>query len=115
MRWLLRRALLPLTVILGAESAYLFATGSPGATAFLLIALGTMAALAIWRPMESGFPGALLALQNLVVYGLPIVIGHEVSPNTREITLVRPDSRSWFSVPAGAGVAFEHDGVPSRP
>ena len=78
-RWMVQRALIPTAVILAAETAYLFFTGSRGATAFALIAVGTLLALGLWRPKGIGLPLVpLLALQNLVVYGLPIVIGHEV-------------------------------------
>ncbi len=78
-RWLVQRALLPAIVVLAAESGYLLYTGSPGAAAFALIALGTLVALGLWRPRGIGLPLVpLLAVQNLVVYGLPIVIGHEV-------------------------------------
>lgn len=78
-RWLVRRTLLPATVILAGETAYLFFTGGRGASAFGLIALGTIIVLALWRPRGIGLPIVpLIAVQNLVVYGLPIVIGHEV-------------------------------------
>lgn len=78
-RWLVQRILLPAAVILAAETAYLFFTGSRGAPAFGLIALGTLVVLALWRAKGIGLPVVpLIAVQNLVVYGLPIVIGHEV-------------------------------------
>ncbi len=78
-RWMVKRALIPVAVILAAETALLFFTGSPGATAFALIAVGTLVVLGLWRAKGIGLPLVpLLALQNLVVYGLPIVIGHEV-------------------------------------
>ena len=81
-RWLIRRALLPASVVLGGESAYLFFTGSRGATAFALIALGTVIVLGLWRAKGIGLPIVpLIAIQNLIVYGLPIVIGHEVLSN----------------------------------
>jgi hypothetical protein len=78
-RWGLQRVFLLATVALAGETAFLFATGSAGATAFALIALGTLLVLAVWRPSGIGLPIVpLIAVQHLVVYGLPIVIGHEV-------------------------------------
>ncbi len=78
-RWLIRRAMFPATLILVAETAFLFFTNSPGATAFGFIAAGTLLALAIWSPKGIGLPIVpLIAVQSLIVYGLPIVIGHEV-------------------------------------
>ncbi len=78
-RWLLRRAFWPAALIMAGESAFLFFTGSPGAPAFGLIALGTLIVLGLWRTGGIGLPIVpLIAIQNLVVYGLPIVIGHEV-------------------------------------
>ena len=84
-RWLVQRALLPIAVILTGESAFLFFTGSRGASAFAMIALGTVTVLGLWRPKGIGLPIVpLIAIQNLVVYGLPIVIGHEVLSNYPE-------------------------------
>lgn len=81
-RWLVQRILLPTTVVLAGETAFLFSKGSPGAPAFGLIALGTLIVLAAWRAPGIGLPLVpLIAVQNLVVYGLPIVIGHEVLAN----------------------------------
>lgn len=78
-RWLLQRAGVPIALILLAETAFLYFTNSPGAIAFALIAMGTLLVLALWRPRGIGLPIVpLIAVQNLVVYGLPIVIGHEV-------------------------------------
>ena len=78
-RRLVQRFLLPVAVVLATETGLLFATGSRGATAFALIALGTVIVLAAWRAKGIGLPVVpLIAIQNLVVYGLPIVIGHEV-------------------------------------
>ena len=78
-RRLLRRALLPLGVLLTIETCLLFAMGSPGALAFGLIAFGTLIILGVWQTRAIGLPIVpLIALQHLVVYGLPIVVGHEV-------------------------------------
>lgn len=78
-RWLLQQAMIPLAILLVGETGILFAIGSPGATAFALISIGTLMILGVWRPQGIGLPIVpLVALQNLIVYGLPIVIGHEV-------------------------------------
>jgi hypothetical protein len=78
-RWLVRRTVLPAAVILAGETAFLFATGSHGAAAFAMIALGTFVVVGLWHGRGIGLPVVpLIAIQHLVVYGLPIVIGHEV-------------------------------------
>ena len=79
-RWLVQRSLLPLAVVLAAESVFLLATGSRGATAFALIALGTVIVLGAWRGKGIGLPVVpLIAIQNLIVYGLPISTSISVS------------------------------------
>ena len=78
-RWLVQRIFLPTVVVLAAETAFLFLTGSPGAPAFGFIALGTLIVLGLWRGAGIGLPLVpLIAVQNLIVYALPIVIGHEI-------------------------------------
>ncbi len=78
-RWLLRRALLPLLILFVGETGILFIGDSRGAMAFGLISTGTLAILVIWQTSGLGLPLLpLIALQNLLVYGLPIAINHEV-------------------------------------
>jgi len=77
--WLIRRALLPAAIVLIAEVAILFITGNPGAVAFAMIAGGAYFICAVWQTDAIGLPiMPLIAVQYLVVYGLPIVIDHEV-------------------------------------
>src|ERR1035437_4222708 len=84
-QWLLRRSLVPAIAVLAGETGLLFFTGSRGATAFAMIALGTILVLALWRARGIGLTVVpLIAIQNLIVYGLPIVIGHEVLSNYPE-------------------------------
>jgi len=84
-RWMIQRALVPAAIVLAAETGYLFFTGSRGTTAFALVAAGTLLVLGLWRGKGIGLPVVpLLAVQNLVVYGLPIVIGHKVLANYPE-------------------------------
>jgi hypothetical protein len=78
-RWVLDKTLWPFMVILAGIAAFLGFTQRPGALAFGLIALGTVLVLAVWRKTGIGLPIIpVLALQHLVAYGLPIVIGHKV-------------------------------------
>ena len=89
-RWLVRRALPPAFAILIAEVALLYFTGSRGAGAFAMIALGTLVVLGVWRAKGIGLPIVpLLAIQGLVVYGLPIVIGHKVLASYPEAYVTR--------------------------
>jgi hypothetical protein len=71
---ILRRFRLAATIVLGGETAYLFWTQQPGARAFGLIAAGSGLVLYVWSRRAAGLPVVpLLAVQNLLVYGLPIV------------------------------------------
>ncbi len=89
-RWFVHRSLAPLAVVLAAEMAILIATGSPGAACFSLLSVATCLILAVWRPVGRGLPILpLLAFQNLIVYGLPIVIGHEVITSYPESFVTR--------------------------
>ncbi len=73
-----RRLMLPACVAMVLEVAYLIYAGLPGANAFALIALGTCGALAIWNSRSIGLPlMPMMAIQSLVVYGVPIVAAHE--------------------------------------
>ncbi|MEO6876121.1 MAG: hypothetical protein ABI222_14985 [Opitutaceae bacterium] len=75
----LQRMFLPLAIVLLVISGGLLATHNPGTMAFVQIAIGTIVLLALWRANGIGLPLIpLIALQNLIIYGLPIVIGHEV-------------------------------------
>jgi hypothetical protein len=73
-----KRLMLPSIVAIIIEVAYLSYAGLPGASAFALIAGGTCAALAIWNSRSIGLPlMPMMAIQSLVVYGIPIVAAHE--------------------------------------
>jgi hypothetical protein len=74
----IRRLLMPLCVGVILEVAYLYYSGTPGEKAFALIGGGTCAALAIWTSRGLGLPlMPMMAVQSLVVYGIPIVAAHE--------------------------------------
>ena len=74
-----RRTTLPVAILLLLATAALYLGHRPGATAFAELAVGTFVILLTWRARGIGLPVLpLLALQNLLVYGLPIVSGHEV-------------------------------------
>jgi hypothetical protein len=78
-RNVIKKARLPLAVILAAESLYLFATGRPGAEAFVLIGIGSLVALSIWTTGAVGLPLLpVMVLQGLIIYGVPIAAGHEI-------------------------------------
>lgn len=79
MRGLLKRSFLALIVVNTVIYGYLALKGSPAATAFLLISASSIAVLVVWTSRGEGLPIVpLLALQNLFIYGLPIVIGGAV-------------------------------------
>jgi hypothetical protein len=73
------RLFMPLAVALVVESAYLSFSGRVGATAFALMALGCLISLGFWRSGGIGLPLLpLMAFQSLIIYGVPIVVGHEI-------------------------------------
>lgn len=76
-REVLHRLIWPLLVLASLEALFLASTGRPGAGAFALIATSSIAVLAVWSGNGAGLPIIpLLAVQNLVVYGLPIIVGN---------------------------------------
>lgn len=65
--------------MLGGAVVTLFYNSNPGTIAFALLALGTVAALGIWQSHGIGLPILpLLVIQNLFIYGIPILTHHEV-------------------------------------
>ena len=75
----LKMILLPLGVLMAVGTAYLAASNGAGATAFGMIALGSWCALLLWSRLGRGLPLLpVLVAQSLTIYGLPIVLGHEV-------------------------------------
>src|ERR1051326_2785755 len=78
----LRRLFVPLVILLGIESAVLALTQNPGAIAFVLISVGTIAAILLWMQSGIGLPIVpMLSVQHLVAYGMPIAVGHEIVRN----------------------------------
>lgn len=74
----LGKLMLPIIIVVGLETLYLKLTDSAGAEAFALIGGSTCAAVAVWRTRAVGLPLLpLMAFQALMVYGIPIVAGHE--------------------------------------
>lgn len=74
----LKRLIWPLTTLCGIGAAIFSLYGNPAATGFVLIAGSSLIALAVWANSGEGLPLIpLFAVQNLVVYGLPIVVGNE--------------------------------------
>lgn len=73
------RVLLPLAAALVAEWLFLFFTDRPGATAFLLMGVGTCIALKVWAANGLGLPLLpLMVIQSIIIYGVPIAVGHEI-------------------------------------
>ncbi len=78
-RRVLKRTILPLNVILATGSLTLFIMGSPGALAFAMMCVGTSVALSVWATGGTGLPLLpMMVIQNLLIYGVPIAVGHEV-------------------------------------
>jgi hypothetical protein len=75
---MLRRYMPIIVVGLGLETALLIYQGSPAAMAFALIAIGTAVAFGVWAHHGRGVPILpMMVMQALLIYGLPIVSGHE--------------------------------------
>ncbi len=72
------RLMLPAGVVIILAAMYLALTDQPGIKALLLIAGGAFAALAIWNSRAMGLPlMPMMAIQSLIIYGMPIVAAHE--------------------------------------
>jgi hypothetical protein len=79
-RLLLQRWLWLLAAALVLETAVLAFAGASGAMAFGLMSAGSLVLLSAWRSSGVGLPVLpIIAIQHLIAYGLPIVIGHEVT------------------------------------
>jgi hypothetical protein len=77
-RGTIKRVIAPLAILLAVETGYLNFSGHAGAVAFGMIALGTCIALLGWSQSAIGLPLLpMMAVQSLVIYGVPIVAGHE--------------------------------------
>jgi hypothetical protein len=73
------RSLIFLAVVLALEASHLVLSNRSGAMAFVLIGLGSFLALSVWCSSAIGLPLLpVLAVQSLIIYGLPIVVGHGV-------------------------------------
>jgi hypothetical protein len=78
-RLAVKRSLVPLTIVLIAETGYLSLQDRPGASAFGLIGLGVILALCIWITAAVGLPLLpIMAVQSLIIYGVPIAAGHDI-------------------------------------
>ena len=78
-RLAVRRMVVPLAALLAADVAFLGYTGRPGAAALALVCAGTLLALFVWGRRAIGLPLLpVIAIQNLVIYGVPIAAGHDV-------------------------------------
>jgi hypothetical protein len=78
-RRMLKRALLPIAVVLTSSILYLSYSGSAGTLSFGLMSAGVLIALTVWANSAIGVPLLpMIAVQQFVVCGLPILTGHEV-------------------------------------
>ncbi len=85
-----RRMLYPAAFLLAVESAYLWFQGRSGAEAFFLISLGTCLVVGVWSVGAIGLPLLpLVAVQALVIYGLPIAVGHDVLNDYRPAYILK--------------------------
>lgn len=77
-RTLLSRGWMPVAVVLAFETVYMWFTNHPGTGCFAMIAASTLLLWTVWRSSGVGLPIVpMLALQNLIVYGLPLVVSNE--------------------------------------
>ncbi len=85
-RSLIDRIWLPIIVVLGGEVAVLVLSDNPAATCFGAIVLGTLFIFGVWRRAGIGLPLVpVVAVQHLIAYGLPIVIGNESVIHSPEV------------------------------
>lgn len=77
-RRLIDKSSLPAVGLLILGSAILWFEDHPGSTSFMLIASGSLLVWSLWRTAGVGLPIVpMLALQNLIAYGLPIIVSNE--------------------------------------
>ena len=77
-RLLAKRTTVPLMVVIAVTCLYLLVTHAPGAIGLAFMGAGTCAVLSLWSKLGLGLPLLpMMAIQHLVVYGLPIVVGND--------------------------------------
>ena len=77
-RRMIKRAFLPLVGLCLVETLLLWFTGQNSTAAFAMLAVGTCVALASWKGQGKGLPlMPMMVAQTMLIYGLPIAIGHE--------------------------------------
>ena len=77
-RRLIKRAFLPLAALCLVETLLLWLTGQNSTAAFVMLAVGSLVALGSWKQQGKGLPlMPMMVAQTLLIYGLPISIGHE--------------------------------------
>lgn len=88
-RTLLAKSLVPLTVLLSLEFAILWFSGHPGTLCFGWLSIGSLLVLTVWRHGGVGLPVIpLLAVENLLVYGVPIAVSNPVVMSYGEADLI---------------------------
>jgi len=77
-RRMIKRAFLPLLGLCLIETLLLWFTGQTSTAAFAMLAVGSCIALASWKEQGKGLPlMPMMVAQTMLIYGLPIAIGHE--------------------------------------
>jgi len=75
---IIKRFIAPMAIALVAETAYVSYSGKPGAVAFAVMSVGTCVAMLIWSRFAIGLPLLpMMAIQSLIIYGVPIAAGHD--------------------------------------
>lgn len=117
-RRLISKAMWPVLILLAVELGVLVFSADPGTQSFVLICLGTVLVLGVWSKMGSGLPILpLLAVQNLVAFGLPIAAHNEnvVHYTTQQLTDAGWEVFAFSAALIGswrAGMQIFHTGSP---
>ena len=77
-RKMVRFAVVPLLILSLLAAGYLLIVGRPGSLAVVLMGVGASLVLFVWKNLGVSVPlTPLIAVQHLVIYAMPIVIGNE--------------------------------------
>jgi hypothetical protein len=77
-RLAIKRVIVPLAILLAIEAGHLGFKNQSGTGAFVMMSLATCIALFVWGQCAIGLPLLpMMAVQSLIIYGVPIVVGHE--------------------------------------
>jgi hypothetical protein len=78
-RAVVKKANLPLGILLAVEALHLVLSNRPGVGAYVCVAAGSWICLYVWSLGGIGLPlMPMMAIQTLVIYGVPIMTSHDV-------------------------------------